>query len=157
MKHKRQKDFRLFSLSSIDESHQFNPLIGGSPEEISERVFNSFDFENEYYRSVQFEIFSQVMRIFAEAHEVPTFLKIHQAITEPGRLVVLAREIKDTSLRQWAMYYRDLPASDRIQRISGLTAALSHFAFGKTAALFNCENPSITLEEALILRGEPFG
>ncbi len=149
VKHGRQKDFRLFSLSSIDESHQFNPLIGGSPEEISERVFNSFDFENEYYRSVQFEIFSQVMRIFAEAGEVPTFLKIHQAITEPGRLVALAREIKDTSLRQWAMYYRDLPSSDRIQRISGLTAALSHFAFGKTAALFNCEKPSITLEDAL--------
>lgn len=145
----RQHHFRLFSLSHIESSHQFNPLIGGSPEEVAERVFNAFEFENEYYRSVQFEIFSQVMRIFAAANEIPTFLKIHQALTEPPMLVALAKSIEDTSLRQWAMYYRDLPATERVQRISGLTAAISHFAFGKTAALFNSEKPSITLEDAL--------
>ena len=149
IKHKREKDFRLFSLSHIEESHQFNPLVGGSPEEISERVFNSFEFENAYYRSVQFEIFSQVMRIFAAAKEVPTFLKLHQAISEPNKLVFLARGISDESLKQWATYFRDLPPNERTQRISGLTAALSHFAFGKTAELFNTETPTITLEDAL--------
>lgn len=149
VKHNRQKDFRLFSLSLLEESHQFNPLIGGGPEEVAERVFNAFDFENEYYRSVQFEIFSQVLRIMAEANEIPTFLKIHQAITEPNKLVMLARKIKDEPLKQWATYYRDLPPSERTQRISGLTAALSHFAFGKTALLFNTQEPSVTLEKAL--------
>ncbi len=149
VKHKREKDFRLFSLSHIEESHQFNPLVGGTPEEVSERVFNSFEFENAYYRSVQFEIFSQVLRIFAAANEIPTFLKIHQAITEPNKLVALSRETGDDSLKQWAAYYRDLPPSERTQRISGLTAALSHFAFGKTASLFNTEAPTITLDETL--------
>lgn len=145
----RAKDFRLFSLSHIEESHDFNPLVGGTPEEISERVFNSFEFENAYYRSVQYEIFSQVMRIFAASGEVPTFLKLHQAITDPHKLVFIARGVADESLRQWAVYYRDLPAGERTQRISGLTAALSQFAFGRTASLFNSELPCITLEEAL--------
>jgi hypothetical protein len=145
----REKDFRLFSLSDLDASHQFNPLIGGTPEEISERVFNAFEFENPHYRSVQFEIFSQVMRIFSEAGKVPTFLRLHQAITEPNKLVFLAKDIQDEELKAWAAYYRDLPANERVQRTSGLTAALSHFAFGKTACLFNTENPSITLEGAL--------
>lgn len=149
VKHGRQKDFRFFSLSHIEESHQFNPLIGGSPEEVAERVFNAFDFENEYYRSVQFEIFSQVLRIMAEANEIPTFLKLYQAITEPNKLLMLSRKISDESLKQWAVYYRDLPPSERTQRISGLTAALSHFAFGKTAQLFNTPEPSVTLEGAL--------
>ncbi len=149
VRHGRQKDFRLFSLSHLEESHQFNPLIGGSPEEVAERVFNAFEFENEYYRSVQFEIFSQVLRIMAEAEEIPTFLKIHQAITEPNKLVVLSRKISDESLKQWAIYYRDLPPGERTQRISGLTAALSHFAFGKTAQLFNTPEPSVALEKAL--------
>jgi type IV secretory pathway TraG/TraD family ATPase VirD4 len=147
--HGREKDFRLFSLGHIEESHQFNPLLGGSPEEVAERVFNAFDFENEYYRSVQFEIFSQVLRIMAEANETPTFLKIHQAITEPNKLVLLSRKQNDESLKQWAVYYRDLSPSERTQRISGLTAALSHFAFGKTAQLFNTVDPSLTLERAL--------
>lgn len=145
----REEDFRLFSLSSIDESHQFNPLIGGTPEEISERVFNAFEFENPYYRSIQFEVFSQVMRIFATIGEVPTFLKLHQAITDPESLLARAADMVDLDLKQWLDFFASLPAQSRMERTSGLTAALSHFAFGKTACLFNTEKPNITLEEAL--------
>ncbi len=146
----REKDFRLFSLSNISESHQFNPLIGGTPEEISERVFNAFDFENPYYRSLQYEVFSQVMRIFDGAGRVPTFLRIHQAITTPELLVSMTASCEEMGLREWAEYFRDLPEKDRIQRTSGLTAAISHFAFGKTALLFNTESPAITIENALL-------
>jgi hypothetical protein len=149
VKHNRQKDFRLFSLSSLEESHQFNPLLGGSPEEVAERVFNAFEFENEYYRSVQFEIFSQVMRIFSEAQEVPTFLKIFESISEPNKLKALAEKSGNKSLKNWTKHYAGLPASDLAQRTSGLTAALSHFAFGKTATLFNTVEPSVNLEAAL--------
>lgn len=145
----RQKDFRLFSLSNINESHQFNPLIGGTPEEISERVFNAFEFENPHYRSLQYEVFSQVMRIFDGAKTVPTFLRIHQAITTPELLVSMTANCEETGLREWAEYFRDLPEKDRIQRTSGLTAAISHFAFGKTAELFNTENPAITIEDSM--------
>jgi len=145
----RKDDFRLFSLSHIDESHQFNPLVGGTPEEISERVFNSFEFENPYYRSLQFEVFSQVMRIFTALGEVPTFLKLHQAITEPDCLAATATKLDDADLKRWLDTFSALPASDRLERTSGLTAALSHFAFGKVSCLFNAEDPSITLEDAL--------
>lgn len=149
VKHKRQKDFRLFSLSSPDESHQFNPLLGGSPEEVAERVFNSFEFENEYYRSVQFEIFAQVMRIFSESQELPTFLKVFEAISSPNKLKALAEKTGNQGLKNWAKHYASLPPTEIAQRTSGLTAALSHFAFGKTAALFNTESPSIDLDRAL--------
>lgn len=149
VKHGRQKDFRLFSLSHIDESHTFNPLIGGTPEEVAERVFNAFEFENSYYRSVQYEIFSQAMRIFAAAKVVPTFLKLHQAISMPNALSAMAKGIDDVALKQWARYFQELPANERTQRTSGLTAALSHFSFGQTSCLFNTEEPMITLEEAL--------
>ncbi|MCM2279253.1 MAG: TraM recognition domain-containing protein [Oligoflexia bacterium] len=145
----REKDFRLFSLSHIEESHQFNPLIGGTAEEISERVFNSFEFENPYYRSLQFEIFSQVMRVFEAAKFVPTFTRVHEVITKPNRLQAIARELEDSSLREWSEYFAALSISERAQRTSGLTAALSHFAFGKSACLFNTEKPGITLEDAL--------
>ena len=150
VKHDRVKDFRLFSLSNIDESYQFNPLIGGSPEEVSERVFNAFEFENPYYRSIQFEVFSQVMRVFEQAKQIPTFLRLHQAIANPWILNHMVRgwEASDP-LKQWVEYYRDLPALERAQRTSGLLAAISHFAFGKASCLFNTENPGITLEKAL--------
>lgn len=149
VKYKRETDFHLFSLSSIEESHQFNPLLGGTPEEVAERVFNAFEFENEYYRSVQFEIFSQVMRIFADANETPTFLKVFEAISEPNKLKALAEKCSSGNLKNWVKLYAALPATELAQRTSGLTAALSHFSFGKTAALFNSADPSIDLDDAL--------
>lgn len=149
VKNKRQADFRLFSLADIELSHQFNPLLDGSPEEISERVFNSFKFENEYFKSVQFEIFSQVMRIFAESQETPTFLKVYEAISTPNKLNALAQKASNQGLKNWANSYVALPATELAQRTSGLTAALSPFAFGKTSVLFNAETPSIDLNKAL--------
>lgn len=146
----REKDFRLFSLSNIDESFQFNPLIGGTPEEISERVFNAFEFENPYYRSIQYEVFSQAMRIFAQSKTIPTFLRLHQAIANARLLKKLTEKFdKNDPLKQWADYYKDLPPQERAQRTSGLLAALSHFAFGKAACLFNTEKPNIIIEKAL--------
>ena len=63
----REKDFRLFSLSNTEESQTFNPLMGGTAEEITERIFNAFIFENPFYRSVQYEVLAQVLRIFESA------------------------------------------------------------------------------------------
>lgn len=145
----REKDFRLVSLSFLDESHQFNPLYGGTPEEISERVFNAFEFENPHYRALQFEVFSQVMRIFAAAKVTPTFLKVHQSISEPSFLVDLSDRGKDLGLMAWAKKFRGLEAKERETRTSGLLSALSHFAFGETARLFNADHPSVTIDEAL--------
>ena len=144
----RAEDFRLFSLSLPEKSHQFNPLMGGSPEEISERVFNSFEFENPHYRSLQFDLFSQVMRIFTQAEVIPTFGRIRNVIEQPDDLVSIAHKT-DESLRQWAIKFRQLANFEREQRTSGLTAALSHFSFGKPADLFNTEQPHFTMEEAL--------
>lgn len=145
----REKDFRLFSLSNIEQSCQFNPLIGGTPEEVAERVFNSFEFENAHYRSVQFEIFAQFLRLFEILNETPTFLKLHQAISQPAKLYVLMRDKPNDSMKQWLKNFNEIPMSERISNTSGLTAALSHFAFGKTSILYNTETPSINLEEAL--------
>ncbi|OYZ24323.1 MAG: hypothetical protein B7Y39_01320 [Bdellovibrio sp. 28-41-41] len=145
----RQKDFRLFSLGNIASSHQFNPLIGGTPEEISERVFNAFDFENQHYRSLQYEIFVQVMRIFISANVIPTFQRLHQAISDPQYLKTVVQGTTVNEQKDWAQNFASLPLNERLTRTSGLTTALSHFAFGETAQLFNCENPEITLEKAL--------
>lgn len=145
----RDGDFKSFSLSDVNSSNTFNPLIGGDVDEITERVFNSFEFENAHYRSVQFEVFSQVMRIFESAKLVPTFLRLHQAIKDPVRLVGLACQGENESLIQWANYYKALTPNERENRTSGLTAAISHFAFGKAAKLFNTENPEIKIDEVL--------
>lgn len=146
----REQDFKLFSLSNIDQSSQYNPLIGGPTEQVAERVFNAFEFDNPYYKSVQFEIFGQVLRIFECAKMVPTFLRLHQAISQPKRLRKLVGK-GSPSLKSWLAEFLKLDPRERDKRTSGLTAALSHFAFGEGGVLFNTEIPGIDLGQALSL------
>lgn len=145
----REKDFRLFSLSHVEESHQFNPLIGGEPEEIAERVFNAFEFENPHFKSVQFDVFSQILRIFTESEVIPTFTRIYQCVRDPLILGSFSMKVHSESLKTWISHFLGLSQYDRDQRTSGLIAALSHFSFGKAETLFNTETPSITLDRAL--------
>lgn len=146
----REDDFKLFSLSRKKESFQFNPLLGGTAEEITERVFNAFEFENPYYRSLQYEVMSQVMRIF-EAHKtVPTFQRLHQAMSRPKVMEEMMESVNDPTVRLWYLKYCDQSPKDREERTSGLLAAISHFAFGETAKLFNPEKDAITIDDALM-------
>ncbi len=145
----REDDFKLFSLSRREQSFQFNPLLGGTAEEITERVFNAFDFENPYYRSLQYEVMNQVMRVFEATNTVPTFQRLHQVISTPSILEDMLPKIKDDNLKHWIMNFSKMPPKDREERTSGLLTAVGHFAFGENAKLFNPEVGAITIDEAL--------
>lgn len=146
---KRGQDFKVLSLQDPESSHTFNPLLGGTPEEVAERVFNSFEFDSSYYKSVQYEVFSQILRIFHKAKYTPTFLRVYQAIRNPEALIDLAVKSEDSALQSWASGYKSLAPSDREERTSGLLSSLSHFAFGTHARLFNTDEPDIDLERAM--------
>lgn len=145
----RAHDFKLFSLSHTESSHSFNPLIGGTAEEITERVFNAFEFENPYYRALQYEVMSQVMRILEANKVTPTFQRVQQLILDLPTLIRLSNQVEDKSIRQWVERYKLLSTSDRDTRTSGLLSSLSQFASGKTASLFNAGMESIKLDEVL--------
>jgi conjugal transfer pilus assembly protein TraD len=146
---KRKEDFKVFSLQDPNKSHTFNPLLGGTPEEVAERVFNSFEYDNAYYKSVQYEVFSQVLRIFDSANLKPTFLRVYQAIKNPQALYDLAVEGRNSSYESWASGFKALSPSDRDERTSGLLSSISHFAFGAHAKLFNTDSPDIDLDHAI--------
>ena len=145
----REEDFKLFSLSRQKESFQFNPLLGGTAEEITERVFNAFEFENPYYRSLQYEVMSQIMRIFEASKTIPTFQRLHQAMARPKVMEKMVEKVQDPTVRRWYVNYCEMAPKDREERTSGLLAAISHFSFGEHAKLFNPEKEAITIDAAL--------
>lgn len=145
----RKDDFRLFSLSHLEESFQFNPLKGGTAEEITERVFNSFDFENPHYRNIQYEVLKQILRIFEEAGEKVTFQRLYQVLLWPEFLEGMSQKSEDANLKQWLASFQALEAKDRENRTSGLITAIGHFAHGRAASLFNGYESSFTLDDAL--------
>lgn len=148
-KNNRAKDFRLFTLSEYDLSHTFNPLISESVDQTTEKIINSFEIENEFYRTVQFDIFRNILSIFKEAKEYPTFLKIRQAITDPAKLQALADRGDNPLLQEWAVEFLNTGKETRKEQVSGLLGNLGYFTSGEVGSLFNTEYPTINIKQIM--------
>ena len=148
-KNNRAKDFRLFTLSEYDLSNTFNPLISESVDQTTEKIINSFEIENEFYRTVQFDIFRNILSIFKEAKEYPTFLKIRQAITDPAKLQALADRGDNPLLQEWAVEFLNTGKETRKEQVSGLLGNLGYFTSGEVGSLFNTEFPTINIKQIM--------
>lgn len=147
VKYGRTDDFMFFSLADTSISRTLNPLIGDDPEEVVERVFSAMEFDNGYYKNVQRTNLAQILRMFHDAGEQPTFARLLECISFPHKLMEIADKTKDLSLKAWAEAFKS--NSKRGEENSGLTSQLSTFANGGAARLFNEVEPEIDLEKVL--------
>lgn len=148
-RHHRENDVRILSICNVGISHTFNPLSGGSALEITERVFNAFNFENEYFKSIQYDAFLHSLLILEAAGIKPTPLRLIECLKNDKALAELAISVKNPRLQNWASDFLKLSRDEREQRTSGLVAQLQSFAVGETAQVFNTEISDINLEQAL--------
>jgi type IV secretory pathway TraG/TraD family ATPase VirD4 len=123
----RQDDFRLFSLADVGCSSAFNPLEGGSPHEVVERVFSSFPFENEYYRNIQYKIFLALVTLIHERKVIPTIRLVNRLLTDMEQLRVWTQSSQDEDLKRTLTSFIEESPKERTEKISGLDAYLSHF------------------------------
>lgn len=145
----RASDVRILSICEPGISHTFNPLSGGTPLEVTERVFKAFSFENEYYKSLQYEALLQLLLLFEKAGVLPTPLRLVEALQSPVALKGLAGKTEDGSGTRWVRDFMALTREEREQRTSGLVTQLQAFAIGETASIFNAEKSDIDLAQAL--------
>jgi conjugal transfer pilus assembly protein TraD len=143
------KTLGFFSLSNTGASHTYNPLVGGKTDQIAEKVFKSFGFQHEHYANAQLEVFKNTLYIFEEAKELPTFLKLWQAISDPAALHALALKGESPLLKQWAKQFLNEDKNTRFERVSGLLTKLNEFATGDTGVLFNTHSPTLDLQQAM--------
>ena len=145
----REKDFRLFALANPGASSSFNPLKGDSAQEVTERVFSSFAFENEYYKNIQYRIFLNLVRLVFAQKETPTFALIHRLLVDPEELGKWAAACPDELLSRVVLRFLKLSEKDREEKTSGLETMLSHFTVGDVSVLFQETDHSIQFDEAL--------
>jgi TraM recognition site of TraD and TraG len=145
----RANDFRLFSLSNPSQSCSFNPLAHGTAQEVSERVFSSFKIENEYYESVQFRIFNEIISLILERGGIPTFAQIKLLLTSKEVLKEWIELCRSSELRANLTAFNELTPRDREEKVSGLVAKISHFCAEEINPLFNTFQPHLDLEQAL--------
>ena len=145
----REHDFMLFSLTDYDKSYSYNPLVDGAVDQVAEKIINSFGFENEFYKTAQFEVFKNVLAIFREANEYPTFLKLQQALLDQAKLNTLAVCGGDRLLQEWANDFMTMNKDSRRDQISGLISSLGYFVSKDLRHLFNVKNPTIKVSELM--------
>lgn len=145
----RKSDFRLFSLALPEPSATFNPLVGGTPYEITERVFSAFEFESGYYRDLQYKLFHSVVRLIIACEGVPTFILIQRLLTDAGLLKAWLDRCEDDGIRHVLGGFLKESEHHRMEKVSGLDAQLSHFTTGELGPLFNAAEPLIQMDEVL--------
>ena len=70
-------DFYFFSMMYPEHSDSYNPCIDGSANEISARIMNSFQFDNEFYKNIQNSWFNKVINLLKDSDET---LNIHNLV-----------------------------------------------------------------------------
>ena len=145
----RKKDFRFFSLAHVANSWVFNPLAAGSPEEVTERVFSSFKIENEYYRSIQYQMFLSALHALKAAQIPPSMLMVKKLLTQTDFLESTLSLVEQGEEIDAIAGYSKMPPEKRWELTSGLTSTLNQFASGDCAVIFNGDGPRINFEEAL--------
>lgn len=148
-RHNRLGDLKILSLCNVEISNTFNPLTGGSPLEITERIFASLSFENEYFKSIQYDTLLHCLLLMEAGGVIPTPCKIVDCLKSEKYLAGLAKSVENDRLRSWTQDFLALKREEREQRTSGLVAQLQNFAVGETASIFNSEKSDISLDWVL--------
>ncbi len=129
-------------LGNIEDSFVTNPLLYGSPQQIVDRLFSSFTFENEYFKSVSQEAALLVVRVLRAAGMAVTFQRIFELLQDDGKFTELLGKLS-LGERQGVVKGAErmllTPKRERMEKFSGLLAQLSPFAEGELMGLVNAE------------------
>ncbi len=145
----RTQDVRILSLCNPEFSNTFNPFYGGSVLEIVERVFAALTFENEYFKSIQYDALLHCLLILEAAGIEPTPFRVIELLRSEAQLAHIAKRVSRPELVLWIENFLKLGREEREKRTSGLAAQLQVFAVGVTSTIFNSGKSEIDFEKAL--------
>tara|TARA_Y100000768_G_scaffold98349_1_gene71748 strand:- start:1127 stop:2695 length:1569 start_codon:yes stop_codon:yes gene_type:complete len=128
-----------FDLGDINNSIKMNPLMYGSAQQITDRIFTSFEFDDPYYRSVQYDICGNLIQLIKELGEIVSFKLLHELLTSDIKLSEYVSKLEDSALKSTLKSYLKEPARDRKNKLSGLISQISPFAIGEISELVNAD------------------
>lgn len=133
------EDVIVFDVSDPEGSSTTNPLKFGSPQQIADRIFTTFEFENSYYETVSYEAVLMVIELLRKMKKEVTFKGIYQALCNDEVLTALVTQGGGShdDLRRLALAYLAEPFRDRKERLSGFLSQLRPLAIGELSELVN--------------------
>ncbi len=115
-----------------------NPLKNGSPQQITDRIFSSFEFEDPFYRGVQYEAALQFVGLISQVEKPVTFRKLYFALTSEPFLQGLVSKATSTGIDlSFFQRFTEERPDQRRRNLMGLTSQLAPFATGEISSLVN--------------------
>lgn len=142
-----RSDVKKLLLADPKNSGSYNPFFWGSPDQITERFFSSFPFENPFYKAVQFNTLLAVLLALRAQEIVPTPQTVYRFIRTEDGMKTLVKQTPDVDdiRERVAASYSD---SKKYQEYhAGLISYLSQLCTGNVAKIFNSETPTIRLAD----------
>lgn len=138
-----------FDLGDLQNSANTNPLKVGTSQQITDRILAAFDFKDEYYRNLQYEITSAMVELLHEQKEEVTFQKLYGLFTCDEKLSELVSRCQDEFLQARLVKWLSENRTGRDQNNSGIISQLGQFARGEVSHLVNGGEKSFCLGELL--------
>lgn len=133
-----------FDLGNIEGSMSTNPLHFGSPQQITDRLFASLEFENIYFKNVSYHACLMVAKIIRsqakEAEKEVTFKKLAFALSDDEYLGELFSNVEEDLKQNFEVElskFLNQKFSDRQEKLSGLISQIEPFASGELAGILN--------------------
>ena len=138
----------VFDLGNPKTSATTNPLAWGSPQQITDRLFTIFEFEDAFYRAVQYRVTGQITALLAAAQTGGnpvrtgiTFRQIYDCLVSPDHLSEAIQRCKDPRLAAQATRLLHQDPRERDKQLAGLISQLEPLAVGEVSPLLNGEVP----------------
>ena len=147
---RRVDDFFLFSLAYPEKSHSFNPFAYGTPTQVAERVFSSFECDNAFYKAIQFSGLITILELIKHLKHVPKPGLIRELLSDKNLLRAWHGKVQDSTLNADLEKIVQLSPDSFEERYAGLLSYLDQFNKCEAAHLFNQDKPEIDLKEILL-------
>ena len=134
-----QKDIWIFNPASPEISCRINPLEGGAPNEIAERLFAALEFESSYYREVQYTAVLTILEAFKCLGQVPTLKALYEALINPQSILEALGQSNVVPVHQNRELARicQMKPEERQEKFSGIISQLRPFAGGNFERIVN--------------------
>ncbi len=126
-----------FNMDDVLTPSTTNPLKSGTPQQITDRIFSSFDFEDEFYRGLQYDVCLKIVRLLKEVDGDVTFRALRQCFTDDEFLSEKAKSTTNEVLKREFERLLFQSKREREQNMMGLITQIGPFADGELSELVN--------------------
>lgn len=139
-----------FDLEQPEISVRINPLKLGTPQQIVDRIFSAFEFQDPFYRSVQYDICGYLIRLIFDLKQTVTFKFLYQLLTDEKKLADSIKHLPEGhELKRAILEHLKTPPETRKQKLAGLTSQLSPFAAGELSLFVNGGEGEMSLKDVM--------